>query len=49
MLKNMTSAEITEWMAFYRLRQSPETKGEKGKSVKMLKAMFAHKVVKGTK
>ena len=39
MLRRMSSAEITEWMAYFKLETLP-----KEKASDVLKAQFAHKV-----
>jgi len=44
MLSRITSAELTEWMAYFRLGQEPEPPKEKASTV--LKAMFANRIVK---
>jgi hypothetical protein len=44
----MTSMELTEWMAFFKM-ESEKPKTQKTSTASVLKAMFAHKVIrKGT-
>ena len=45
MLSKMSSGEITEWMAFYKLQAEPE----KQNTAEVIKAMFAHRVKKSVK
>jgi len=44
LLSRLTSAELTEWMAYFRLENEPEP--PKLKASTALKAMFAHRVKK---
>ena len=39
MLRRMDSAEITEWLAYFRIDEAP-----KAKAADVLKAQFAHRV-----
>jgi hypothetical protein len=39
MLRRMDSAEITEWLAYFRIDEAPKTKASD-----VLKAQFAHRV-----
>ena len=41
MLRRMDSAELTEWLAFFKSQEEP-----KAKASDVLKAQFAHKVVR---
>jgi hypothetical protein len=44
MLSRMSSAELTEWMAFFKLQNEPEKPKQKASNV--LRAMFAHRVIR---
>jgi hypothetical protein len=44
LLSRLTSAELTEWMAYFRLENEPEP--PKLRASTALKAMFAHRVKK---
>ncbi len=44
MLARMSSAELTEWMAYFKLENEPEK--PKTKASEALRAMFAHRVKK---
>ncbi len=44
LLNNISSSELTEWMAYSRIKQSPAE--EKVDTARVLKDMLGHKVVK---
>jgi len=49
MLARMSSAEITEWMAFFQLEEEATKPKKPGSTPAELRAMFAHRVVRKTK
>lgn len=49
MLTRMSSAEVTEWMAFLQLEEEAAKPKPKSNTPAELRAMFAHRVVKKTK
>jgi hypothetical protein len=44
MLQRISSAELTEWMAYFKLREEPEP--PKPKASEVLRAVFANRVQK---
>lgn len=44
MLSRMSSAELTEWMAYFKVIEEPEK--PKVKASQLLRAMFAHRIKK---
>lgn len=44
MLSRISSAELTEWMAYFKLENEPEK--PKPKAYEALRAMFAHRIKK---
>lgn len=48
MLKAMKSNELTEWMAYFRIKNEVQSKPKEKKidTQKTLQAMFAHRLVK---
>lgn len=46
MLARMSSAEITEWMAFFQLEDEAGKPKKPGSTPAELRAMFAHRVIK---
>jgi hypothetical protein len=46
MLQRMSSLEITEWMAYFKLLEEPEAPQEKPKASDVLRSMYATKIVR---
>jgi hypothetical protein len=46
MLRNVTSSELTEWMAYFKLQAEPE---KTVNTAEILKAMFANRIKKSVK
>jgi hypothetical protein len=46
MLSRMTSAELTEWMAYFKILDEPAK--PQAKTADVLKAMFANRIVRKT-
>jgi hypothetical protein len=46
MLQRMSSRELTEWMAYFKILEEPDPPKEKPKTSDLLRAMYATKIVR---